>query len=111
MSNIPRSDRPSKKSIQTPGSSHLKHQRMPQHRRHSELEAFRSAPTGSPECYQNVGEGERLISLGAGGLLALLGLARGGLRGLALAAIGGSLAYRGYTGYCHAYAALGVNTA
>jgi uncharacterized membrane protein len=59
----------------------------------------------------NVGSMERWLSLLGGGALAAFGLSRGSLGGLALAAVGGSLIYRGATGHCHLYEALGVNTA
>ena len=59
----------------------------------------------------NVGETERWLSAFGGGVLGLLGLSRGGLGGLALAAAGGSLVYRGVTGHCSGYQALGVSTA
>jgi uncharacterized membrane protein len=59
----------------------------------------------------NVGPNERAASTLGGALLAGYGLARMGLWGLALAAVGGALVYRGATGHCHAYAAAGVNTA
>ena len=59
----------------------------------------------------NVGNLERVLSLAGGGLLALLGLSRGGAAGLGMAAAGGGLLYRGATGHCHVYGALGVNTA
>jgi len=52
-----------------------------------------------------------LLSAVGGGVLALLGLSRRSLGGLALAAVGGSLVYRGVTGHCSMYQALGVNTA
>ena len=58
----------------------------------------------------NVGQTERTISAVAGGALALAGLSRGSLGGLALAALGGGLIYRGVTGHCPAYNAMGVNT-
>jgi len=69
--------------------------------------------TGSQESRPlvNVGRAERLASLMGGGLLAALGLSRGTLGGLALAAVGGGLIYRGATGRCHMYAALGLNSA
>jgi uncharacterized membrane protein len=54
---------------------------------------------------------ERKLSTLGGGLLALYGLSRRSLPGLALAAAGGSLIYRGVTGHCHTYQALGINTA
>jgi len=59
----------------------------------------------------NVGSSERLVSAAGGALLAGFGLGRGGLAGLLLAALGGALVYRGVTGHCSAYAAVGVNTA
>ncbi|HYF51169.1 MAG TPA: SRPBCC family protein [Planctomycetota bacterium] len=59
----------------------------------------------------NVGDMERWASGFAGAALGLLGLKRGGLLGLALAGVGGSLLYRGATGKCHLYNALGINTA
>src|SRR5467141_2454373 len=51
--------------------------------------------------YINVGPWERLASGTGGGALMLLGLRRGGLLGMTLAAAGGSLVYRGATGHCH----------
>lgn len=59
----------------------------------------------------NVHEYERLASNIGGGILAAYGLYRMDLIGLGLAALGGSLLYRGTTGHCHAYDALGINTA
>jgi len=58
----------------------------------------------------NVGPNERAASSVGGAILAGLGVGRGGLGGLALAAIGGALIYRGITGHCSAYQAAGVNT-
>jgi uncharacterized membrane protein len=60
---------------------------------------------------QNVGDMERILSAAAGAGLAGLGLARGRWDGLLLGAIGASLIWRGYTGRCQCYAALGINTA
>jgi len=59
----------------------------------------------------NVGLTERYLSAAGGGLLALFGLARGGLAGLGLALAGGALLYRGFSGHCPLYGALGRNTA
>jgi uncharacterized membrane protein len=47
----------------------------------------------------------------AGGALALYGLSRRSLGGGLLASIGAGLAYRGVTGHCPAYEALGIDTA
>jgi len=60
---------------------------------------------------QNVGDMERAVSVAAGSIVALLGLSRGSLPGLLGIAVGGSLIYRGATGHCHMYEALGINTA
>lgn len=59
----------------------------------------------------NVGNMERMASLIGGGILALAGLRRGDLAGLAIAAVGGSLAYRGMTGHCNLYSSMGISTA
>src|SRR5436309_5065174 len=59
----------------------------------------------------NVGDIERLLSVAGGGLLAAVGLRQGSVAGLGLAALGGSLVYRGVTGHCPMYSALGANTA
>ena len=63
-----------------------------------------------PIKYRNVGPRERQLSTIAGGALALVGLRHGGLGGLALAGLGTVVAYRGVTGHCPAYSALGVDT-
>ena len=59
----------------------------------------------------NVGQVERWASAIGGGALALYGLTRGSLPGVALALVGASLVYRGTTGHCYTYQALGINTA
>src|SRR5436190_1474685 len=60
---------------------------------------------------QNVGDGERIVSGAAGAILILQGLARRDLLGVAIAGIGGAIAFRGATGHCSMYEALGVDTA
>jgi uncharacterized membrane protein len=62
------------------------------------------------ECV-NVGEAERQASMVGGTILAVCGLLKGSMSGLALAAIGGALIYRGHTGHCQLYQALGHSTA
>lgn len=64
-----------------------------------------------PASAVNVGDKERLFSMLAGGALGIYGLSRSSLAGLGLAAVGGSLLYRGMTGHCTMYQALGVCTA
>jgi uncharacterized membrane protein len=49
--------------------------------------------------------------LAGGGALACYGLSKGSGSGLLLAAIGGSLMYRGLSGNCQLYQALGISTA
>jgi uncharacterized membrane protein len=59
----------------------------------------------------NVGETERQISMWGGTVLAAYGLLKGSLSGLTLTALGAALLYRGHTGHCHMYEALGYSTA
>jgi uncharacterized membrane protein len=59
----------------------------------------------------NVGDYERLLSVVGGGALALYGLSRGTLGGLALAGLGGALLYRGLSGHSSLFNALGISTA
>ena len=66
--------------------------------------------TSAENCGINVSDNERLASGVAGGLFALLGLRRKSLFGLALAAVGGGLLYRGITGHCSLYSKLGMST-
>ncbi len=58
----------------------------------------------------NMGDAERWVSGIGGGALAIYGLTRGTLGGLALAALGVGLAYRGVTGHSPLYTLLGVST-
>lgn len=58
----------------------------------------------------NVGQTERIVSLIGGTSLLAYGLTRRDKAGFALAAIGGSLLFRGSTGYCSMYHALGITT-
>ena len=59
----------------------------------------------------NVGDAERVASALGGAALALYGLSRMSLGGLVLAAVGGMLGYRGVSGHCSGYAALGIDRA
>ncbi len=60
---------------------------------------------------RNVSQAERVVSVLGGGTLVGWGLSKRGWDGLALAAIGGVLVYRGATGHCDVYQALGIRTA
>jgi uncharacterized membrane protein len=72
----------------------------------------RSMPqTQRPDPRINVGDTERLLSILGGAALGIFGLSRRSLGGLTLAALGGSLLYRGVSGHCQCYQALDVSTA
>lgn len=60
---------------------------------------------------QNVNDVERVASAVAGGALLTYGVKVGGLGGTLLSLLGGSMLYRGATGHCHLYDAMGVDTA
>ena len=60
---------------------------------------------------RNVGTTERWISAVGGGALALWGLRRASIAGLAAAAAGAALAWRGLSGWCNLYGALGIDRA
>jgi len=70
-----------------------------------------SGPQDNGRHHINVGEGERQLSMISGSILALCGLLRGSISGMALAALGGALIYRGHTGHCTVYEAMGHNSA
>jgi uncharacterized membrane protein len=58
----------------------------------------------------NVGKAERQISLAAGVGSVAIGIGRRDLPGLLIAAIGAGLVYRGASGHCSVYDALGVDS-
>ena len=61
--------------------------------------------------YNNISNPERWLSVVAGTALAAYGLTRRSIPGLILAGVGGALAWRGATGHCMVYDALGFSTA
>jgi uncharacterized membrane protein len=65
----------------------------------------------SQESSVNVGSAERSVSIAAGAILALLGIARRGVPGLLSGGVGAAMLYRGVSGHCHMYGALGLDTA
>ena len=69
--------------------------------------ATASAPSGSV----NVGQYERWASAIGGGALALYGVTRGSLGGIALALVGAALVQRGVSGHCNLYEAMNFSTA
>jgi uncharacterized membrane protein len=58
----------------------------------------------------NVGNTERQVSLAAGAVAAILGIARRDVKGLLMAALGAGLVYRGASGHCGVYQALGIDS-
>jgi len=59
----------------------------------------------------NVGSAERSASVAAGAILAVLGISRRSVPGALIAGLGGMMIYRGATGHCHLYDAMGIDTA
>ena len=73
------------------------------------LQSLRQQPRQTPE--KNVGTIERWASMIGGAALTAYGLKRRSLGGAALALLGAGLVYRGMTGQCQLYRALGLDTA
>jgi uncharacterized membrane protein len=69
-------------------------------------------PQGSPsgQRCKNVGRAERLISVASGAALVMFGLKRLSPLGIITAGAGAALIYRGSTGHCSVYDALGIDT-
>ena len=65
----------------------------------------------APRRWVNVSRMERMLSVVAGGALAAYGLQRRQAQGGAAALAGAALLYRGSTGHCDVYSALGVDSA
>jgi uncharacterized membrane protein len=80
-----------------------------EHRSHEVSQSLRSQRRRARKA--NVGPVGRWGSVIGGTALAAYGLRRRSFGGAALALLGGGLIYRGMTGYCQAYRALGLNTA
>lgn len=70
----------------------------------------KSQPDNS-EKYVNVGSPERWLFAIGGGALTVYGLTKRSRGGLLLSVLGGGMLYRGTTGHCNVYEALGVSTA
>lgn len=75
------------------------------------LSGPRRVPRDVTPNHDNVGQGERLVSVLAGSALAVYGLERRGTAGALLALAGAALVHRGATARCPVYSALGVSTA
>jgi len=70
----------------------------------------RASLQGSDALVMNVSTNERILSLFAGSAITLLGLRQRSNFGAILAAVGGMMIYRGTTGHCPIYSALGTDT-
>lgn len=73
-------------------------------------QALQRTPAYDATRRHNVGMAERMASAGVGVGMLVMGLKRGSLPGLLMALGGGALLYRGVTGFCHLYQALGYDT-
>ena len=71
----------------------------------------RRRPRPAPPRDVNVHHNERLASALGGGLALAWGLSQRSTLGKVAALLGGSLVYRGVSGHCHVYQAIGVTTA
>lgn len=58
---------------------------------------------------RNISDTERLMSLAAGGALALFGITRRSWAGTAVAAVGAALLYRGMSGHSYVYERIGID--
>ena len=70
-----------------------------------------SAPSENDNRSVNVGSPERWACAIGGGALTVYGLTRRSKTGLLFSVLGAGMLYRGTTGHCNVYEALGVNTA
>jgi uncharacterized membrane protein len=74
-------------------------------------QARRMGALGRGQDGVNVGQAERWASAIGGGALALYGITRGSLGGIAMALVGAALVQRGFTGHCNLYEAMGYSSA
>ena len=77
---------------------------------HNLTSSILGSHAGHASLPQNVGESERLMSTVAGAALVLAGLSRGRACGLVMTLSGGAMLYRAWTGHCHLYDSLGIDT-
>lgn len=73
--------------------------------------AITSTATVRHQQSANLSQPERAVSIIGGGTLIAYGLQKKTWAGYGLAALGGGLVFRGLTGHCNVYQAVGVNTA
>ena len=76
-----------------------------------DIQQLTGGETAPPSASVNVGQVERWASSIGGGALALYGLTRGSLGGIALALVGAALVQRGVSGHCNLYEAMNYSSA
>src|SRR3954466_15378090 len=74
------------------------------------LHVMQSAEILSPSSPQNVNPLERWASVVLGSVVATYGLTRRSISGTVIAGLGGALVWRGATGHCSVYGALGITS-
>ena len=72
--------------------------------------AQQEEPRACSAAPQNMSEMERYLSMLGGAALVIAGISVGRGKGLLAGGLGGALLYRGFTGHCHGYEALGIDT-
>src|SRR5579884_3665201 len=86
-------------------------QTQPVQHRGRMAEEYQQSGSNGEQSQVNVGSNERMISVAAGAIATVMGLSRRSVPGFLIAGVGGAMLYRGLTGHCSAYQALGINTA
>src|SRR3954453_12473675 len=76
----------------------------------SSLHVMQSAEILSPTSPQNVNSRERWLSVVLGSAVATYGLPRRSIAGTIIAGLGGALVWRGASGHCAVYDALGITS-
>ncbi|HEX8282982.1 MAG TPA: SRPBCC family protein [Pyrinomonadaceae bacterium] len=76
----------------------------------ADIEGLTGGESTTSAVTTNVGEVERWASAIGGGALALYGITRGSLGGIALALVGAALVQRGVSGHCNLYEAMNIDT-
>lgn len=75
----------------------------------AEERAAVAAPARAARRPRNISDNERIVSMVAGGVLALYGMTRRSWSGVAVAAAGAALVFRGATGHSYVYERIGID--
>lgn len=90
--------------------SHIMNQPHTRTDRHSKQDISTRLSPRHTSPAQNISDREQLYSKLGGVALVVAGLTRGKFSGLLMTLGGSALVYRGWTGHCHCYDALGIDT-